>query len=519
MGILRSLDIYGWEEQEDLLLASLVPDDLVVLVMMGESGTGKTWAAKRIAQAFDVAYQKMGRGNFQFAKLDGATARDEDFLGYLMPPTPAQMDEARQSGTFPEMQRVFSPNTIAFADMLLIDELTRIKQHMQSPYLPIMDFGELDKVKLRIRHIWCSANPPTYVGTEPVDEALANRCHMIVQVPNYKDMDSEDRLRICRVLTSSRNTSLPRESIAVEFVETVDRARKEFAVIRATMDEQVGRYVDGMIMTINEGITALSKSSFSSTNQLQSRRAGLFTRNILAVHAVSRAKGRRHGLKADAIKAFLASLHGSIKGEDPIPMGIIQNAHTEHSAILASEEDRVIVQIEQERDPVARVAAAIKLNAGREVSSAYLQQAYDGIKGKDDFKAAAFSYALLSRMQKMDNAHELFNRHVLDPMVSEVMQMLDRASSAKTLYPDLEVGSLLFDAAAEQLHQFCEMKNTPIGRVAIAITHAYRPAINTASLNPMQVSSAQVQASAQITATMMAVHQTLRDYVSKFGAI
>lgn len=472
MSILRGLDIYGWDEIENIILAALANESNLLIV--GEKGGGKTYAARRISQAFDAVRKNRDQNPFRFTKIDGFSANEEDLVGYALPPSHKMMEEAEAKKEPVYMKFVLSPNTIALADMILIDEATRIPREMQNRYLSVLDFRIVDGYKLPARFIWGAANPITYSATETMDEALADRWSILVHTPNLREMGEADRAMVLSSQARSIVNMEPDLAAAEELVRVVEKAQGERVVIISSSLDTIVSYTSSMISSINESILknqgSASKSAFTTCSPIDGRRGAIIVNNIVGIHAVSRAKGLLGTLKHDALAAFLNSLVHELHGDDPVDSSVIKNAHQVHQAILDSAEDRVISEIEKVSDPVARVAKAIELDAKNDVVSAYATAAYNDLKESDEIRAAAYAYVMLSGLQHGNGLFKKFNRNALDPLWPEVERTLHGLEDIAVTLEGVDFSkSGASDAALRLLRTIKPMQATAAGRAAIGI--------------------------------------------------
>lgn len=479
MSILSSLGVHGWRDVEDLVLSSLVSERN--MVMLGEKGSGKTFCARRISEALAIAYRAKKKGAFQMTKLDGYASREEDFIGYTLVPTPEEVSKAYEEGKPIFMRFVYSPNTIAFSDMILIDELTRIRQEMQSNYLGLLQERFVDGVQLKVRYIWASANPVTYSATETLDEAMAGRWALIVKTPEFGDLPKSDRIRIIRMGTSGASAKPPTKAASLKLYDLIESARKARKQIIKDMDSEIADYVDSMIKTVNDSVK--KRSGMRTTSPIDGRRADMIQDNIVSLHAIAVASKSSRTLAESALMAFEHSLPHELLGEEPIPQSVIHSAHDVYGPLLSSNEDRMIATIEAEGTPAHKVAKAFEIGAPRSMRSRYVAQAYNELKSKGDIGSKAFAWTMLRALNRSNYGNAAIDMHAIDPLVAEVHEDISRFEKADLDIPSIKYADPHLDATLALIKVYEEHMGTPEGRAAIAIATGI-PSENRSALTP-----------------------------------
>lgn len=389
------------------------------------------------------------------------------------------MDKAREKGERLSMQFVYSPNTIAFAHFIFIDEATRIQREMQNRYLSILDYRVVEGVRLPVKYVWGAANPLEYEATIPMDQALADRWHLLVQPPSLHEMPLEsDREAVLESVAVKLHAREVDPNGAAQFVAFLAKARGARDAIIAGRIKPFVRYVDAMIAQINKALIdsngkPITSRAGTTTAPIDSRRAAIIVNNVIGLHAVSTAKGERGNIKTDALAAFKASMVDRLTSESGgIEDSAIEAAHIAHKDILDAAQDPIITQIEKEPNVVKRVMLAFTLNATRDDVSAYTSAALSEVKtsGQEE-GATAFAYALLARLQSSpSDVSAKLNRYVFDDLYPLVI----RASSIAATRTVARVEKVLVkDGSFETLHSLMQdidaMQKTPIGRVALMI--------------------------------------------------
>ncbi|MFU8822541.1 MAG: hypothetical protein ACNA8G_13420, partial [Gammaproteobacteria bacterium] len=118
----------------------------------------------------------------------------DDLVGFPYP------DEAKSAIRFLE-----TPATIWGAESVLVDEISRCKPEHQNRLFSLVHERRIQGIALEsLRYRWAAMNPCTadqddgedYLGSEPLDPALADRFAVIVEVGDWDALGDEDRRRV-----------------------------------------------------------------------------------------------------------------------------------------------------------------------------------------------------------------------------------------------------------------------------------------------------------------------------------
>jgi hypothetical protein len=179
----RPLGLLGWETLEPVLLAALTTRDPLLLI--GKHGTGKSFLLERLARALGLVYR------FYNASL----VNYDDLVGIPVP------DETRSS-----LRYITTPTAIWDAEVVFVDELNRTRPDLQNKLFPIIHERRVQGVDLeKLRYRWAAMNPGTngehdeqeaYLGTEPLDPALADRFGFLIEVPDWSDLSEVERTEV-----------------------------------------------------------------------------------------------------------------------------------------------------------------------------------------------------------------------------------------------------------------------------------------------------------------------------------
>ena len=177
-----SLGVYGFAKRELPILAALVTEDPLLLI--GRSGTGKTYLLNSISEALGLEHRHYNTSLISF----------DDLVGFPYP------DDAKESVRFLQ-----TPATIWGAESVLVDEISRCKPEHQNRLFSLVHERRIQGIALdTLRYRWAAMNPCTsdqgeseeYLGSEPLDPALADRFSVIVDVGDWDELSDVDRKRI-----------------------------------------------------------------------------------------------------------------------------------------------------------------------------------------------------------------------------------------------------------------------------------------------------------------------------------
>jgi MoxR-like ATPase len=176
--LLRSLGVYGYDAVEPVILASLVSEDPLLLI--GKAGTGKTFLLNSLSEALGLEHRHYNASLIAF----------DDLVGFPWPET---------DGT--GMRYLETPATVWGAESVLVDEISRCKPEHQNRLFSLIHERRIQGLPLpRLRYRWAAMNPAgfdqegeSYVGSEALDPALADRFAFLVEVADWTDLSPGDQ--------------------------------------------------------------------------------------------------------------------------------------------------------------------------------------------------------------------------------------------------------------------------------------------------------------------------------------
>lgn len=181
-GHLTRLGAYGFGKHETVLLAALVTEDPILLI--GRSGTGKTFLLNTLSEALGLEHRHYNASLVSF----------DDLVGFPYP------DDEKSEIRFLE-----TPATIWSAESVLVDEISRCKPEHQNRFFSLVHERRVQGIPLpKLRYRWAAMNPASvdqgsggdYLGSEPLDAALADRFAIVLEVGDWSSLSRADRHRV-----------------------------------------------------------------------------------------------------------------------------------------------------------------------------------------------------------------------------------------------------------------------------------------------------------------------------------
>ena len=174
--------VYGFDEVEPLIFAALITED--PLMLLGPSGTGKTYLLNTLSEVMGLEHRHYNASLVAF----------DDLVGFPFPD--------QEKGTVEFLQ---TPATIWGAQSVLIDEISRCKPEHQNRLFALIHERRIQGLPLTgLKYRWAAMNPPStenqsdedYIGSEPLDPALADRFSLFIEAKDWKALDDQARAGI-----------------------------------------------------------------------------------------------------------------------------------------------------------------------------------------------------------------------------------------------------------------------------------------------------------------------------------
>jgi MoxR-like ATPase len=320
------MGVIGMTPIEPVIFAALITAEPLLLI--GPHGTGKSFLLNRISAVLGLESRHYNASLLNF----------DDLVGYPLPNAKGQIDYVRTPAAIWGTQTVF------------LDEISRCRPDMQNKLFPIIHERRVQGIELNdLVYRWAAMNPPSndddanqaYLGSEPLDAALADRFAFVAEVPSWEQLSEEEQALVIRSQgAEARINSDPNFS---EEITNGRRVRKLFET----------DYADGLVIYVRVLIALLAQAGL----QLSPRRAGMILRNILAVHAANSVLGFEVALQDSAFLAVRSSLPQLAQGIKLDQVKLLA-AHREAWKASQLEEGDATRAILMERDPVRRVMKA-----------------------------------------------------------------------------------------------------------------------------------------------------------------
>lgn len=179
---LPALGVYGFDDFEVAILAALVTEDPLLLI--GRSGTGKTYLLNSLSEALALEHRHYNASLISF----------DDLVGFPFPD--------QEAGTVRFLE---TPATVWPAESVLIDEISRCKPEHQNRLFALVHERRIQGIALsNLRFRWAAMNPPSgdqggdddYLGSEPLDPALADRFSLFVEAADWDRLNEQERRAI-----------------------------------------------------------------------------------------------------------------------------------------------------------------------------------------------------------------------------------------------------------------------------------------------------------------------------------
>lgn len=340
--IARTLGIHGWGHLDPVILASLATESPLLLV--GPHGTAKSLLVERIAAALGLSMRHYNASLINY----------DDLVGIPLP------DEDGESLHF-----VATPGSIWDAEFVFFDEISRCRSDLQNKMFPIVHEKRVSGIFLeKLRYRWAAMNPPApddadgssgkyYLGSEPLDPALADRFPFVVSVPNWGDLSKEDRRSLIDWKPSGGRSPESQQD-GVEMLPLTDCVTRCAEYIPA-LEEELAPWLSDYVIYV---VDLLEQARLPQSP----RRARMLARSIVAVHA---ARMVLEGEDADLdYSAEIALTYGLPENASEVPPAqtTVVAAHKQAWEISVLDEDDELRQVFAEPDLVKRILLADSLN-------------------------------------------------------------------------------------------------------------------------------------------------------------
>ncbi|MGO9265315.1 MAG: AAA family ATPase [Candidatus Binataceae bacterium] len=325
-GLFASLDLYGLDRLAPVLLAALATEEPLILI--GAHGTGKTLLLTRVAEALGLAFRHYNASLLNF----------DDLVGFPLP------------GKDGSLEYVRTPAAIWGAEAVLFDEISRCRPDIQNKIFPVVHERCVQGLALTgLRYRWAAMNPPMidgddagYIGSEPLDPALADRFVFVVQMPDWEQMSEAEQ----RAIIGSDAGTVSDESAR--------RLRTVLATIHTLLPALTASLKSGLVAYLQVLYRLLGQAGI----HLSPRRAGMLCRSTIAVHAAALVLDANAILSDSALLTVRHGLPHRAEGRKIAETALLA-AHKEAWRLAEVKADDPLKAILMTTDPIDRVRIAI----------------------------------------------------------------------------------------------------------------------------------------------------------------
>ncbi|MCB9451568.1 MAG: AAA family ATPase [Anaerolineaceae bacterium] len=337
--ITRALNIQGWGHLDAVLLAALATE--APLLLVGPHGTGKSLLIERLAQALGLSMRHYNASLLNY----------DDLVGIPIP------EEGNDSLRF-----IATPDSIWDAEFVFFDEISRCRPDLQNKMFPIIHERRVAGILLgNLRYRWSAMNPPApdepdmnatnanyYLGSEPLDPALADRFPYVVPVPDWKQLSKQDRRR----LVSWQDEFLkPGERVTNDELPPLLAMANRCAALIPELERELDEWLSDYILLVMD---LLEKAQLPQSP----RRANMLARSVVAVHAARLVlEGDEADLETSAEIALLFGLPQSATEVPPSEPNVVA-VHKQAWEIASLMEDDSWRQVLEETDSLRRILLA-----------------------------------------------------------------------------------------------------------------------------------------------------------------
>jgi MoxR-like ATPase len=277
---LRILDSinYGYDAIEPVIVGLVALNKSFMLI--GRHGTGKTRMARALSQ---------GYGEHGFVFYD---ATKDDLISIAGIPDPESLKKGRLRFV-PHERSIWDKSTV------VVDEITRAGKESQNLWLEILEERTCFGLPLAYRTLIATANPESYAAAFQLDEALLDRFHAVIPVPEHQQGTSaEDVLKMVELAAPGVPGRAGPEaaSLARVFAE-IQKAHQ--SLLDEGASQRIAQYLGKLVPSILGLLKEQSGPYLSARTYARN-----FPETLLAVAAYYRVAGVQDVLRKAAIDAL-----------------------------------------------------------------------------------------------------------------------------------------------------------------------------------------------------------------------
>jgi MoxR-like ATPase len=350
VSLTQSLGVQGWSHLDSILLAALATQ--FPLLLVGPHGTAKSQLIVEIARALGLSMRHYNASLLNYDDLVGIPMPEDDGDG---------------------LRFLSTPGSIWGAEFVFFDEISRCRPDLQNKMFPIIHERRIAGMQLEaLQHRWSAMNPPapedpeinpgvdTYLGSEALDPALADRFPFVVMVPTWRQLSKADR----RALVSGTISGGDSYDSDFDLMTYVEHCRAVIDDVRAALSEWITDYVVSAVDLLEQAGLAQSP-----------RRAAMLSRALSAIHAARIVlEGDDAALERSAELTLRFCLPQTASEVPPSPATIIA-VHRQSWEISNLAEGDAWRQVLEELNPARRVVLADQLALTDEDVSRLVTQA------------------------------------------------------------------------------------------------------------------------------------------------
>lgn len=328
--ITEPLGLYGWTAMEPVLLAALITEEPLLLV--GSHGCAKSFLLERLAESLQM----------QFRSYNASLLNYDDLVGIPMP-----------NRTRSALHYISSPSSIWDAEVVFLDEINRTRLDLQNKLFPIIYDRRIQGQKLeKLRYRWAAMNPPfeqsedpdadldPYLGTLPLDPALADRFTFILSVPSWENLTDSDRSNLLQ------DTFGGRHNFEVDMPSLIAMGKKHYSNL---IQDQTD-FATSLVLVLTD---RLRKEGYD----ISVRRSTMLLRAYLSIRAAQTALAElNQALEPDWAETLLLTLTSALpdrarKSIDNVSLKML----AQEVGKLFHTQDKVLVDLYKISNPVDRL--------------------------------------------------------------------------------------------------------------------------------------------------------------------
>lgn len=251
----EKLGLYGWNNLEPIILASLTLESPLLLI--GKHGSAKSFLIEKLSKQLNKEYRFYNASLINYDDLVGIPLPNEDKTG---------------------LKYISSPNSIWDAETIFIDEINRTKPELQNKLFPIIYDKRVQGIDLpKLKYRFAAMNPPIfedndddidYLGTTLLDPALADRFMFIIDAPCWDNLSEEEQ---SLMLLDSFNGEY---QLDINIKDVLNAIKLEYLKQRKLLANMLSQFIIALTNLIN-----------SKVGYISSRRATMLINAIVAVHS------------------------------------------------------------------------------------------------------------------------------------------------------------------------------------------------------------------------------------------